>query len=100
MVNSEDKRMAGRGQNFDKRLKPRPQLVPPKWNVFDYVMLSRDEKCYFPLIGRAGGEVKVSRKFLLSRRSPRVDNNVVYEELASLKPTESRSFFAVRSDKF
>jgi hypothetical protein len=43
--------MAGRDQDFNKRLKPHSQLVPPKWNVFDHVMLLLDEKRYLPAIG-------------------------------------------------
>jgi hypothetical protein len=43
--------MAGRDQDFDKRLKWYPQLVLPKWNAFDHIMLSPDEMRYLPVIG-------------------------------------------------
>lgn len=43
--------MAGSDQVFDKRLKQYPQLVLPKWNAFDNIMLSPDEMRYLPVIG-------------------------------------------------
>jgi hypothetical protein len=42
--------MAGSDQVFDKRLKRYPQLVLPKWNVFNHIMLPPDEKRYLPAI--------------------------------------------------
>jgi hypothetical protein len=85
--------MAGCDQHIDRRLKRCPQLVLPKWNVFDHVMLSPDGRRYLPTLARRG-RVKSKSEILLSRRPPRVDN-VVYEELEPLKPTETRSFFTV-----
>ena len=84
--------MAGSDQVFDKRLKRYAQLVPPKWNVFDYVMLSRDAKCYLPPIGARRGP-RLSKSEILAVPSTSGVDNMVYEELESLKSIQMRSFF-------
>ena len=70
------------------------------WNVFDHVMLLPDEKRYFPAMGARRGRGLKGKSEIVAVLSTSEVDNVIYEELESLQPTETTSFFTVRSVVF